>query len=216
MEVKFDVTISVNLPDRNPRRCKDGGLTSDDVISAFLYDIAGTDRRFRVKKASQLTAIVSGQCTEEEILQLSKQMQTFFTSCGYDDGVDYWKIARGSGQKEAEQHIIEDDGVEACSESRLKVLFCEDWADAQEVPPTQMFFTLLCEKLGMVSDAPVRHPSCLVTLIHTTIPVEQIWDIGQAVLQELGLLPYVIDFSIRMLQRLWPPSIVDDSDDITW
>ena len=196
MKVKFDVTISVFLPDIGSEKLKDCKL-KEGVISAFLYDVAGCTRRFRVDRVGQNEATIYGVCTGEEVFQLVAEMQNFFTEYGIVNGVEKWEMKRKISEPEV--HSISTPSDELFKGASLSVSFDEEWAEAQEAPPAPMFFKLLCESLELEMDKPAENPARLVLNTHAGILSRTMWDAGQTILKKLGFLPHLEEFNISVL-----------------
>lgn len=196
MEVKFDVTISVFLSDISSEE-ETGHRLKEGVMSAFLYDVAGCARRFRVDRVDRNRATICGVCTGEEMFQLVAEMQNFFTEYGILNGVEEWEMKRKISEPDV--HSITTPSDAHFKGASLSVSFDEEWAEAQETPPAPLFFKLLCESLGLEMDRPAENPSRLVLNTHAGILSCTMWDAGQTILKELEFLPHVVEFNISSL-----------------
>ena len=198
MEKRFAISIMIHLyPDREEFAPQLSAQTfdTDHPIAAFLYDIAGNSRRFRVESAGLDHAEVSGACTEAELSVLSAQMKEFFEVYGLNYGLNHWKITRGDRVPEFRE--LFEDGALPVPQVALTLTFLQEWADAEQTPPVQAFFALLEEKLAWGFSPPPQAAAHIAVVFPTDIPVWRIWDAGQAVLKELKAATYLIEFAVR-------------------
>lgn len=196
MKSKFHTSLSVILSERDVKQWTYRKSREVDVLSDFLYNVS-KNWNFKVDLADPCAATVSGVCTEDEIALLSGQVREFLSSHGIKNGVDRWEIKRG--RRVAQMHTITQETSKKCSKLQLEACFHENWADMQQMSPAQAFFELLCQKLDLSMDMPAESPAYLTLTLYTFIPVLTVWGTGQAALKELGLMPHLADFTVRML-----------------
>lgn len=197
MEKKFEVTIRICLYETESEVVVRSPLTGESIVSAFLYDIAGNGRRFRVESASENQATVVGACTEEEIALLSEQLKDFFEFHGLESGLSRWEVKRGG--RVPEIRAVFEDGQEKLPELSLRLILFEDWAQKQEVAPAPAFFELLCKRLDWVIDRPSQNPARLELNIQSSKSVYRIWEEGQLILNELGFISRLVEFEVQYL-----------------
>lgn len=204
MEKQFAVTISISIfPEADEPKCPTyERMTQLQPIAAFLYDIAGNGRRFKVESAGYHHATVSGACTEDDLSLLSEQMDNFFEIHGLNYGLSKWEIHRGKRIPEIRE--IFEDGTQESPQVSLVITFFKEWAEVQQIPPIQAFCKALQEKLCWKSfvlpDA--VDAAHMEVLIHTDIPVWSIWEAGQSIFKEQNLSDYLVEFSVCVAAKV--------------